>query len=403
MNQKNTACPDCGTSQVNHASEYATVAIEQLFAPFEGGLNACWNLIHKHAAPLVDRFMPHVLNAAVAAGFARRLTEPDPIEDELLLQCLWAEAKKRDITIYQYALKTGRRGICVAYHNGVPHYFERLPRPKGPCSKAIHWMDDKSRVKEHVLAAGLPAARGGACFLFAQAEHFFRTLEAPFVVKPHTGSATRHTTMNIHTLDELRSAFAKAKQLSPLVMVEEQLVGPVYRITLIGGKVAGVIRRDQPQVVADGVRTVRALWEEENKNPKRHGWVFSPIAEGEMVDRELERQGYTWQSVPPTGTTVFFHPKINWGIGGTTTNCTDSTHPENIALFEKIGTVVNDPLVGIDFLIEDISKPHSSQKRYGVIEANSLPFIDNHHLPFNGEPRNVAGALLDLVFPEATA
>lgn len=384
---------------MNHASEYFTVAIEQLFSPFEGVLNGCWNVIHRYTSPLVDRFMPRVLDAAVKVKLARRLTEPDPIKDELLLQCLWEEARKRSIVIHQYELKTGRRGICVAYHHGKPHYFERLPRPKGPCSKAIHWIDDKGKVKEHVLAANLPAARGGACFLFAQALHLFRTLEAPFVVKPHTGSATRHTTMNIRTEEELRLAFSKAKQLSPFVMVEEHLVGPVYRVTLIGGKVAGVIRRDQPQVIADGESTVRALWEEENKNPKRHGWVFSPIIEGEAVEKELACQSYTWESIPLKGTPVLFHQKINWGIGGTTTDCTETTHPENIALFEQLGTVINDPLVGIDFIIEDISKPHTAQKRYGVIEANSLPFIDNHHLPFNGTPRNVAGALLDLVFP----
>jgi cyanophycin synthetase len=52
-------------------------------------------------------------------------------------------------------------------------------------------------------------------------------------------------------------------------------------------------------------------------------------------------------------------------------------------------------LVGIDFIIEDISKSWKEQARCGVIECNSRPFFDNHHLPFNGKPRNVAGAIWD--------
>lgn len=396
------SCPDCGASTVNHQSEYWNATLEQLLVPFNT-VSRVHQLLQDLTSNWFDRNMPRILNWLVARGWAEKRSEPDAQKDELLLQCLWEEAKKRGIDIHQYTLKTGRSSLCIAYHHGQPHYFERLPRPKGRSSDAIHWLDDKNEVKKRLLVADLPASRGGACFTFTKARKYFRTLEAPFVVKPHNGSATRHTTMNILTEDELHRAFKKAKQLSPLVMVEEHLVGPVYRVTLVGGKVAGIIRRDQPQTMGDGVKTVRQLWEEENLNPKRHGWHYSPIAEGAQVEQELARQGFTWDSIPSKGQTVFYHPKINWSVGGTTTDCTATTHPENIALFEKIGTTLNDPLVGIDFIIEDITQPHTAQHRYGVIEANSLPFIDNHHLPFSGKPQNVAGALLDLVFPEKTA
>ena len=58
-----------------------------------------------------------------------------------------------------------------------------------------------------------------------------------------------------------------------------------------------------------------------------------------------------------------------------------------------------DPLVGVDFIMEDARVPWQEQERCGVIECNSLPFIDLHHYPLYGEPRNVAGALWDIVFP----
>ena len=91
--------------------------------------------------------------------------------------------------------------------------------------------------------------------------------------------------------------------------------------------------------------------------------------------------------------------KVSRSYGATTSDMTQITHPENTKLFEKIARVLGDSLVGIDFIISDISKSWMEQKRCGVIECNSLPFLDLHHYPFVGMPRDAAGALLDAVFP----
>ena len=90
--------------------------------------------------------------------------------------------------------------------------------------------------------------------------------------------------------------------------------------------------------------------------------------------------------------------KVSRSYGATTSDMTPVTHPENVKLFEKIGRVLGDSLVGIDFIVNDISKPWTEQKRCGVIECNSLPFLDLHHYPFTGTPRDAAGALWDAVF-----
>ena len=91
--------------------------------------------------------------------------------------------------------------------------------------------------------------------------------------------------------------------------------------------------------------------------------------------------------------------KASRGLGGGATDVTDETHPDNIALLEKIAQVLDDPLVGVDFIIEDASKSWREQERCGVIECNSAPFIDLHLYPLKGKPRDTAGALWDLVYP----
>jgi len=394
-------CTDCGATPVNHKTEYRSALINWLLQPIFRPMDILWrNIIGPSLNPLLtDYFTPAFLKTLARFNIASIINKPDPAKDELMLQCLWSEADKRNIKIQEYVLLNQRRGLCIAEHNNTIHSFDRLPRPKNSFSDSINWMDDKAVLKKKLAAVGIPVSRGQAVFSLAAAKKVFGNLEKPVVTKPHTGSATRHTTMHITNETKLAAAFNRARQLSPLVIIEEELAGPVYRITSIGGKIIGVIRRDQPQVIGTGRSTIKTLVEKENQHPKRQGPIFSKIATDIEANAELTRQNLTWDSIPKKGQVVMLNQKINWGIGGTTTDVTASVHPDNMKLFEKISLFINDPLIGIDFIIADITKPWTTQTRCGVIECNSLPFIDNHHLPFNGEPRNAAGALWDIVFP----
>ena len=88
-------------------------------------------------------------------------------------------------------------------------------------------------------------------------------------------------------------------------------------------------------------------------------------------------------------------------MAGSSRATTEETHPENKKLFEAIGEYLGDDIVGIDFMIPDIGKPWR-EERCGVIECNSLPLIGNHHFPYTGEVRNVAGKIWDMIFPDSS-
>ena len=110
----------------------------------------------------------------------------------------------------------------------------------------------------------------------------------------------------------------------------------------------------------------------------------------------------TLESRPVKGQAVFLSDKTSRSAGGTTTDVTDIVHPDTKRMFERIGEVLDDPLVGIDFIIKDITLSWRVQNRAGVIECNSLPFLDLHHYPYEGEVRDVAGELWDIVFPRTS-
>jgi D-alanine-D-alanine ligase-like ATP-grasp enzyme len=52
-------------------------------------------------------------------------------------------------------------------------------------------------------------------------------------------------------------------------------------------------------------------------------------------------------------------------------------------------------VAGFDLIIADPEQDPDNQE-WGIIEANSLPFIDLHYLPLYGRPSNPAAQVWDM-------
>lgn len=83
-------------------------------------------------------------------------------------------------------------------------------------------------------------------------------------MKPRLGSRGRHVVTYIRTHEELREAFKIARQLCLWVIVEEQIIGPVYRGTVINYTLEGVLAGFQPMVTGDGKKDLNTLIAEKN-------------------------------------------------------------------------------------------------------------------------------------------
>jgi D-alanine-D-alanine ligase-like ATP-grasp enzyme len=87
--------------------------------------------------------------------------------------------------------------------------------------------------------------------------------------------------------------------------------------------------------------------------------------------------------------------KIGINYGGYAVEELPRTHPKILEYLRRAGDALNAPVIGFDFIIPDISADPDTQ-RWGIIEANSLPFINLHHFPIEGMPINAAAAVWDL-------
>ncbi|MEK7190558.1 MAG: hypothetical protein AAB661_02225 [Patescibacteria group bacterium] len=389
-------CKDCEPAQKSHFVAYTSVVLSWIDEPF---FDLMERIFQNTAEALADRITLPFFKLMIFLRLGRFSDKPDE-RDTWRTKCFWEEAKRRGIRMREFHLGPIRDGF-VAEYKGQTIIFDGLPRPGFKESASLKWMDNKGIMKTKFLKEGLPVARGGAVLTKRGALKIFYNIQKPVITKPNLGSRSRHTMIHINTPEGLIAGFKKAKKLSPLVIVEEELRGYLFRGTLIGGKLAGVIKRDQPEVTGDGIHTLGELMEEENKRPERNGPIFHKIIVDKEGEIELRRENITMNDVPGKGRIVTFSQKTSRGCGGTTTEVTDIVHPENVAMLEHVARFLDDPLIGVDFIIEDITKSWQEEQHCGIIECNSLPFIDLHHYPLFGKPNNIAGKLWDLVMPES--
>jgi cyanophycin synthetase len=157
-------------------------------------------------------------------------------------------------------------------------------------------------------------------------------------------------------------------------------------------------------VVGDGKRTVEQLVEAVNQDPRRgigHEKVLTRIEIDLQADRLLAERGYTRQSVPESGEIVPLRLTANLSTGGTAEDVTDVVHPDNAEMAVRAIKAIGLDVGGVDFLSTDITE---SYKDVGgaICEVNAAPGFRMHISPSSGKPRDVSGAVMDMLFPPGT-
>jgi D-alanine-D-alanine ligase-like ATP-grasp enzyme len=395
-------CEECGGARIAHGPEKFSLMLE----------DAISSLVGAERSHVVERIADRMLAYALPPRRAQMLrdtltrfgvltTVPYATGDNTRAIALKEGADARDIALSTVMfLGVPLTHVATRMTEGGPAHvaFALIPRPHGPKAPSFYFMDDKARLKRFLKASGIPCADGGAVRSYEEALALFRKIGRPVITKPHCGSRGRHTTIDIRTPEDLKRGFDIAKQLSPKVIVEAYIKGVVHRVTLVGGRPVAVAKREYPYVIGDGAHTIDELIEIENRNPRRDGVFFKPLERTERLGKVLAEQGFKTTDIPEAGRKVLVNDKNSRLNGTVTDDITASVHPDNIALFERLGALLEDPIVGVDFMLEDAARPWTEQMEIGVLECNSMPYIDVHHKVASGSPINVAALLWDEVF-----
>ncbi len=269
---------------------------------------------------------------------------------------------------------------------------------------AVELAGDKEETNKILAARGLPVPHQELVRSADRAVSAAKRLGYPVVTKPYNGNHGRGISIHLTTEEEVRNGFAAAQEHSSSVIVETYLTGDDHRLLVVNGELIAATRRTPGHVTGDGTSTIRQLVDIVNKDPRRgvgHEKVMTRIVLDEQADMMLARVDMTPDSIPASGQVVMLRSTANLSTGGTATDVTDVIHPDNRDMAVRAVTAIGLDVGGVDFLSPDITESYK-QIGGGICEVNAAPGFRMHVAPSEGLPRDVAGPVIDMLFPTGT-
>jgi len=266
---------------------------------------------------------------------------------------------------------------------------------------AVELASDKEETNKILATLGLPVPRQELVQSEGQAVRAARRIGFPVVTKPYNGNHGRGISIRLTTDEEVAQGFLAAREHSRSVIVETFLEGDDHRLLVVNGELVAATRRTPGHVVGDGVHTVADLVEIVNQDPRRgvgHEKVLTRLELDAQAAKMLARAGLSAESVPGEGQAVFLRSTANLSTGGTATDVTDVIHPDNREMAERAVRAIGLDVGGVDFLSTDITQSYRKIGG-GICEVNAAPGFRMHVAPSDGAPRDVAGPVIDMLFP----
>jgi len=269
---------------------------------------------------------------------------------------------------------------------------------------AVELASDKEETNKILATLGLPVPRQELVQSEGQAVRAARRIGFPVVTKPYNGNHGRGISIRLTTDEEVAQGYAAAREHSRSVIVETFLEGDDHRLLVVNGELVAATRRTPGHVVGDGLHTVTQLVERVNQDPRRgvgHEKVLTRLELDAQAAKMLERAGLTADSVPEAGQDVFLRSTANLSTGGTATDVTDAIHPDNREMAERAVRAIGLDVGGVDFLSTDITRSYR-EIGGGICEVNAAPGFRMHVAPSEGMSRDVAGPVIDMLFPSGS-
>ncbi|WP_061942291.1 cyanophycin synthetase [Collimonas pratensis] len=261
---------------------------------------------------------------------------------------------------------------------------------------------DKDLTKKLLNAAGVPVPMGRVVSSAEEAWAAAQEIASPVVLKPRDGNQGKGVAVNISAREQVMAAFAVAAEICSEVIVERYLPGHDFRLLVVGNHLVAAARRDPPQVIGDGVRTIRQLVDHVNSDPLRgegHATSLTKIRFDAIALATLAKQNYAADSVPPQGTRVVLRNNANLSTGGTATDVTEDVHPELAARAVAAAQMVGLDICGVDVVCNNVHQPLEEQEG-GVVEVNAAPGLRMHISPSYGKGRAVGAAIMSTMFED---
>ena len=272
------------------------------------------------------------------------------------------------------------------------YFFDRSRGEKSfaIASNASHFKDHAKKIFQ---SKGVSTPRGrefSAKSIGAALKFLEKTAQSKFIVKPASGSLGKGVVLGLSAEEAIKLI---SDSNMPMI-VEEMIVGPEYRVYVVGDTAVGTFERIAPKVVGDGMRTIQQLIDARN-----HLMLSGPLSEKSSVDllsamEFLARSGLSLDDKPKYLEHITLDER-KFGPGHDLKDVTGSVPKAVTAEAVKAVQALGLPNAGVDVCFD------SERKCPYVLEVNARAYLRAHSFPTLGEGQGLAvpDAILDFYFP----
>jgi len=267
---------------------------------------------------------------------------------------------------------------------------------------AVEIASDKEMTNKVLADVGLPVPKQYSVYREESALRAAKRLGYPLVVKPYNANHGRGVSIGLTTDEQVLKAFKQAREHSRCVLLENYISGFDHRMLVVNNELVAVSKRVPGHVIGDGERTISQLIDRVNEDPRRgigHEKVLTRLELDGQAERLMGKAGHTAETILPQGNIFYIRSTGNLSTGGTAIDVTDIVHPDNRDMAMRAAATVGLDVCGVDFLTPDISRSYK-EIGGGICELNAAPGFRMHVAPSEGQPRDVAGAVIDMLFPQ---
>ena len=300
-------------------------------------------------------------------------------------------------------IRLNRQSLVQFGHGRYQHRIQATTTGR-TSNIAVELASDKEETNSILRDLGLPVPKQRLVRSSSDAKRAADRIGFPVVLKPLSGNHGRGVSINLKTPDEIEVAFEKAREHGRNVIVEGYLEGYDHRLLVVDGELVAAAKRMPGHVAGDGKHTIGQLVDIVNEDPRRgvgHEKVLTRLELDHQAERLLKKLGYDRDTMPKKDEIVYLRSTANLSTGGTAIDVTDTIHPDNREMAVRTINAIGLDIGGVDFLTKDITKSYR-ETGGGICEVNAGPGFRMHVAPSEGTPRDVAGPVLDMLFPPDT-
>lgn len=296
-------------------------------------------------------------------------------------------AFRKNVSVYKFFDK---ERVFILEKDGKRVWL-RGPRLSVANPVSLWIIKDKFLTKKALRNIDVPCPLGYPAKTVAEAIEIAKKIKFPVIIKPLKGEGGNAVFLNIDSPEKIKKFFKKVIQTSQQVLVEKQVFGKYYRITMVDHKVAGILETSGIHLEGDGKHSVKELIGDYSQSSAIKYKI------NKKTKDVLSFQGLSLSSVPPRK--FSFILGFSGAEGGKWIDRTDSIAKKNTALLRKVTKNLDLKVVGIDLIAKNISLPITSKRSPGyILEINGAPEFMFHFNPSQGKPRDIGKAIIDMLF-----